>query len=226
MLLSLCSTFVMDPFEEKRRRMVERLREELKISEKVAKAMMKVPRHLFVPKNYEREAYIDTPLPIGFGQTISAPHMVAIMCDLLDLKEGEKVLEVGGGSGYHAAVVAEMVGKEGKVVAIERIVELAEKAKEVLNLLGYENVKVVVGDGSRGYEEESPYDKIYVTASAPDIPKPLMEQLKPGGRIVIPIGLHDQYLYVVDKDERGKIQKRIWGPVRFVLLVGEFGFRE
>ncbi len=216
----------MDPFEERRRRMVERLREELGISEKVARAMMKVPRHLFVPKAYEREAYVDTPLPIGFGQTISAPHMVAIMCDLLDLKEGEKVLEVGGGSGYHAAVVAEIVGKKGKVIAIERIPELAERAKDVLKLLGYDNVKIVVGDGTKGYPEEAPYDKIYVTASAPDIPKPLIEQLKPGGRIVIPIGRYEQYLYVVDKDESGKIHKRVWGPVRFVLLVGEYGFKE
>ncbi len=216
----------MDPFEQKRKRMVERLREELNISDKVAKAMMKVPRHMFVPKKYESEAYIDTPLPIGFGQTISAPHMVAIMCELLDLNEGEKVLEVGGGSGYHAAVVAEIVGKKGKVIAIERIRELAERASDVLKLLGYDNVKVIVGDGTKGYEKEAPYDKIYVTASAPDVPKPLIDQLKPGGKIVIPIGLHDQYLYIVEKDEEGKIEKRIWGPVRFVLLVGEFGFNE
>jgi protein-L-isoaspartate(D-aspartate) O-methyltransferase len=216
----------MDPFEEKRKRMVKRLREELNISDKVAKAMMKVPRHLFVPKRYEIEAYVDTPLPIGFGQTISAPHMVAIMCDLLDLKEGEKVLEVGGGSGYHAAVVAEIVGKRGKVVAVERIPELAERAREILKILGYDNVKIVVGDGSRGYPEDAPYDKIYVTASAPDVPKPLIEQLKPGGRIIIPIGRYDQYLYIVDKDEEGRIHKRVWGPVRFVLLVGEYGFKE
>lgn len=213
-------------FEEERRRMVERLREELGIDEKVAKAMMKVPRHLFIPKTYEKEAYVDTPLPIGFGQTISAPHMVAIMCDLLNLKKGEKVLEVGGGSGYHAAVVAEIVGREGKVVAIERIPELAERAKETLKLLGYDNVKVVVGDGSRGYPDEAPYDKIYVTASAPDVPKPLLDQLKPGGRMVIPIGKYDQYLYIIDKDEKGKIDKRVWGAVRFVLLVGEYGFNE
>ncbi len=216
----------MDPYEEKRRRMVERLREELNISDKVARAMMKVPRHLFVPKNYEREAYVDTPLPIGFGQTISAPHMVAIMCELLDLKEGEKVLEVGGGSGYHCAVVAEIVGKKGKVIAIERIPELAERARQVLKLLGYDNVKIVVGDGTKGYPEDAPYDKIYVTASAPDVPKPLLDQLKPGGRMVIPIGRYEQYLYIVDKDEKGNVRKRIWGPVRFVLLVGEYGFKD
>ena len=215
-----------DPFEEKRRRMVERLRYELNISDKVAKAMLKVPRHLFVPKRYEKEAYVDTPLPIGSGQTISAPHMVAIMCDLLDLKEGEKVLEVGGGSGYHAAVVAEIVGKNGKVIAIERVPELAERARDILRLLGYDNVIIVVGDGSKGYEPEAPYDKIYVTASAPDIPKPLIDQLKPGGKMVIPVGRYDQYLYVVEKDEKGNIHKKVWGAVRFVPLVGEYGFKE
>jgi len=213
-------------FDEKRKRMVERLKAELNISDKVAKAMLKVPRHIFVPYPYYREAYVDTPLPIGKGQTISAPHMVAIMCDLLDLKEGEKVLEVGAGSGYHAAVVAEIVGKKGRVIAIERIAELAERARSILEYLGYDNVIVIVGDGSKGYEPEAPYDKIYVTAAAPDIPKPLIEQLKPGGRMVIPIGRYEQYLYVVDKDERGKIRKRIWGPVRFVPLIGEYGFKE
>ncbi len=215
-----------DPFEEKRRRMVERLKEELGISDKVAKAMLKVPRHLFVPSSYEKEAYMDTPLPIGKGQTISAPHMVAIMCELLDLKRGEKVLEVGAGSGYHAAVVAEIVGKEGKVIAIERIPELAERARNTLRYLGYDNVKVIIGDGSKGYPPEAPYDKIYVTASAPDVPKPLIDQLKPGGRMVIPIGKYDQHLYVIEKDERGKVKRRVWGPVRFVLLIGEHGFDE
>jgi len=212
--------------DEKRKRMVERLKDELGISDKVAEAMMKVPRHVFVPYPYDKEAYVDTPLPIGKGQTISAPHMVAIMCDLLDLQEGDKVLEVGAGSGYHAAVVAEIVGKKGKVIAIERFPELAERAKQNLEYLGYDNVIIVVGDGSKGYEPEAPYDKIYVTASAPDVPKPLIEQLKPGGKMVIPIGRYEQYLYVVEKDREGKIHKRVWGPVRFVPLVGEYGFRE
>ncbi len=206
--------------------MVERLREELGISDKVARAMMKVPRHVFVPSSYEREAYVDTPLPIGSGQTISAPHMVAIMCDLLDLHEGDKVLEVGAGSGYHAAVVAEIVGKKGKVIAIERIPELAERARRNLEYLGYDNVIIIVGDGTKGYPPEAPYDKIYVTAAAPDIPKPLIEQLKPGGKMVIPVGRYEQYLYVVEKDKEGRIRKKIWGPVRFVPLIGEYGFKE
>ncbi len=211
-------------YEEKRKRMAELLREEYKLSDKVIEAMKKVPRHLFVPYQYREEAYVDTPLPIGKGQTISAPHMVAIMCELLDLKPGEKVLEIGTGCGYHAAVVAEIVGKDGKVITIERHPELAERAREILKELGYDNVIVIVDDGSKGYEPEAPYDKIYVTASAPDIPKPLLEQLKPGGKMVIPIGNFMQYLYIVEKDESGRIEKKKWGAVRFVPLVGEYGF--
>jgi len=214
-----------DPYEEKRRKLIERLRYELNIDEKVLKAMMRVPRHLFVPKSYEKEAYVDVPLPIGGGQTISAPHMVAIMCDLLDLNEGDKVLEVGAGSGYHCAVVSEIVGKKGKVIAVERFSDLAERARELLKRLGYDNVVIVVGDGSMGFEPEAPYDKIYVTASAPDVPKPLLEQLKPGGKMVIPIGRYDQYLYVIEKDEKG-LKKRVWGQVRFVPLIGKYGFRD
>ncbi len=209
---------------EERKRMVEKLKEELGISERVAKAMLKVPRHLFVPPQYSNEAYYDYPLPIGYGQTISAPHMVAIMCDLLDLLPGQKVLEVGGGSGYHAAVVAELVGEGGKVIMIERIPELAERAKKTLRSLGYDNVEVIVGDGSEGYESEAPYDRIYVTAAAPDVPEPLVEQLKIGGKMVIPIGSEIQTLYVIEKDEKG-IKKKRWGSVRFVPLLGKYGFR-
>jgi len=212
-------------YTEKRIRLVENLKIELNLSEKVAEALKKVPRHVFVPPKYRHEAYVDTPLPIGKGQTISAPHMVAIMCELLDLQEGEKVLEVGGGSGYHAAVVAEIVGKKGKVIAIERIPELAEKAKETLRKLGYDNVEIIIGDGSKGYEKEAPYDKIYVTASAPDVPKPLIDQLKVGGKMVIPVGRFMQYLYVIEK-KKDKIEKKRWGAVRFVPLIGEYGFKE
>ena len=147
------------------------------------------------------------------------------MCELLDLKEGDKVLEVGTGCGYHAAVVAEIVGKKGKVISIEYIPELAERARTILKALGYENVEVIVGDGSKGYEKEAPYDKIYVTAAAPDIPKPLVDQLKPGGKMVIPIGNSVQWLVIVEKDEEGNVKKRNWGSVRFVPLRGEYGFK-
>jgi len=212
-------------YDERRERLAERLRYELNLSRKVYEAIKKVPRHLFVPERYKDEAYVDTPLPIGHGQTISAPHMVAIMCELLDLKEGDKVLEVGTGCGYHAAVVAEIVGKKSKVVSIEYIPELAERARTILKALGYDNVEVIVGDGSKGYENEAPYDKIYVTAAAPDIPKPLVDQLKPGGKMVIPVGDSVQWLIIVEKDKEGNVRKRNWGSVRFVPLRGEYGFK-
>jgi len=212
-------------YDEKRERMAERLMEELNLSRKVYEAIKKVPRHLFVPEKYRSEAYVDTPLPIGYGQTISAPHMVAIMCELLELNEGEKVLEVGTGCGYHAAVVAEIVGKSGRVISIEYIPELAERARATLKSLGYDNVEVVVGDGSKGYEKEAPYDKIYVTAAAPEIPKPLIEQLRAGGKMVIPVGNSVQWLIIVRKDEKGNITKSNWGSVRFVPLRGEYGFK-
>lgn len=211
-------------YDEKRERLAKKLKEELDLSEKVYNAIRRVPRHLFVPERYRSEAYVDVPLPIGFGQTISAPHMVGIMCELLELKEGEKVLEVGTGCGYHAAVTAEIVGKSGLVITIERIPELAEMAKNNLSLLGYDNVVVIVGDGSAGYPEMAPYDKIYVTAAAPEVPEPLLEQLKNGGKMVIPIGETYQMLYVIEKD--GEIRKRSWGAVRFVLLYGKYGFRD
>jgi len=212
-------------YDEKREGLAERLRYELNLSRKVYEAIKKVPRHLFVPERYKDEAYVDTPLPIGYGQTISAPHMVAIMCELLDLKEGDKVLEVGTGCGYHAAVVAEIVGRKGKVISIEYIPELAERARTILKALGYDNVEVIVGDGSKGYEKGAPYDKIYVTAAAPDIPKPLVDQLKPGGKMVIPVGDSVQWLIIVEKDKEGSVKKRNWGSVRFVPLRGEYGFK-
>ncbi len=214
-----------DLYRDKRVRMANRLLEELNLSLNVFEAMKKVPRHEFVPYERQKEAYSDIPLPIGEGQTISAPHMVAIMCNLLDLRKGDKVLEVGGGRGYHAAVVAEIVGEEGKVVVMEIKSELARISQETLENLGYDNVRVISGDGSKGYQPEAPFDKIYVTASAPELPRPLIEQLRPGGKMVIPLGEYMQYLYVVEKDEQGSITKRSWGGVRFVPLVGEFGVR-
>lgn len=216
----------MDEYYERRKRMVEKLKDELNLSDKVVRAMIEVPRHLFVPPHLRKEAYNDYPLPIGHGQTISAPHMVAIMCELLDLKEGERVLEVGTGTGYHAAVVSRIVGEDGLVVTVERVTELAENARRIYESLGYRNIKVVVGDGSVGYEELAPYDKIYVTASAPKIPVKLLAQLKNGGRMVIPVGDFIQYLYVVDKDIYGQIHEKKWGAVRFVPLIGKEGFEE
>lgn len=209
---------------EERRRMVAGLRERgMALSEKVEQAMLKVPRHLFVPEELRPKAYRDTPLPIGAGQTISAPHMVAIMAMALDLTEGQKVLEIGAGSGYNAAVMAELVGPKGKVVTVERHPDLAEKAAQVLRDTGHMNVQVVVGDGSLGYPPEAPYDRICVTCGAPRVPRPLLEQLKEEGVMVIPVGgLDHQSLLRVRKRGGGTITEQL-GSVVFVPLVGEEG---
>jgi protein-L-isoaspartate(D-aspartate) O-methyltransferase len=223
-------------FRRARERLVERLvREGYIRSEKVKRAMLRVPRELFVPEDLKRLAYEDTPLPIGFGQTISAPHMVALMTEYADLDVGMKVLEVGTGSGYHAAVIAEIVAPSdvprerwGHVYSVERIRELAEFARRNLERAGYaDRVTVIVGDGSKGYPPEAPYDRIIVTAAAPDIPGPLIDQLKPGGKMVIPIGdRYLQHLYVVEKDEKGRLHYRSVTPCLFVPLIGEYGWKE
>ncbi|WP_456472317.1 protein-L-isoaspartate O-methyltransferase [Methanocaldococcus sp.] len=193
-------------------------------SERVKKALLKVPREEFVPEHLKDYAYIDSPLEIGYGQTISAPHMVALMSELLDIKPGMKVLEIGTGSGYHAAVTAELVGKDGLVVSVERIPELAKKAEERLKKLGYDDVIVVVGDGSLGYKPLAPYDRIYVTAAAPKIPKSLIEQLKDGGKLLVPVGRYMQKLMLVEK-KGDEIIVKDCGYVSFVPLIGEEGFR-
>lgn len=190
-------------------------------SEKVKEAMKKVPRHLFVPEDQRVHAYEDRPLLVWGDQTISAPHMVAMMCDALELKENHKVLEVGAGTGYHACVIAEIV----KIVyTIERIPELVERAKENLEKANCKKVKVIVGDGTKGYEKEAPYDGILVTAGAPDIPEPLMEQLKTDGRLLIPVGSkYLQDLILVTKSDKG-IEKHNLGGCAFVPLIGEYGW--
>lgn len=195
-----------------------------RISDKVVEAMAKVPRELFVPDQIQSRAYDDMPLPIGFGQTISAPHMVAIMCELLDLQPGMKVLEVGGGSGYHAAVIANMISPQGHVYAVERVHELAAQARENLKNAGITNVTVIEGDGSRGLPEYAPYDRISVAATAPHVPEPLKEQLRQGGKLVIPVGMGYQELVVVTRKNGFTTEKKM--AVAFVPLIGEYGFRE
>jgi protein-L-isoaspartate(D-aspartate) O-methyltransferase len=220
-------------FEEKRRRLVESLTSRQILTDpKVVRAMLTVPRHKFVPEEAVSSAYMDSPLSIGQGQTISAPHMNAMMCEYLELEEGEKVLEVGSGSGYHAALCAELVAPKGSeskghVYTIERIKELAEEAKRNLKETGYENtVTVINGDGTLGYPEAAPYDKILVTAASPNkIPKPLYSQLKDGGIMCIPAGSKSfaQNLYIIKK--RGeKFEKERVSGVRFVPLIGKYGF--
>ncbi len=197
--------------------------------------MLRVPRELFVPEDLRHLAYLDRPLPIGEGQTISAPHMVAYMTDLLDPDVGHKVLEVGTGSGYQAAVLAEIVAPSdqprdswGHVWSIERIPSLAERARENLRRAGYhDRVTVVVGDGTLGLPEQAPYDRIIVTAAAPKIPPPLVEQLAEGGRMVIPVGdSWEQVLKLVVKDSQGRIMVEDKLPVLFVPLVGRHGWPE
>ena len=186
-------------------------------SQAVMTAMGRVPRHRFVPFHQEGFAYSNRPLPIGQGQTISQPFLVALMTDLLDPKPGHIVLEVGTGSGYQAAVLAELVAK---VYTIEIVEPLARRAMQRLEELGYRNVKVRIGDGYNGWPEAAPFDSIVVTAAPAEIPKPLIDQLKPGGRMVIPAGgSHDsQHLLVVAKEPDGTSTTKRTLPVRFVPL--------
>lgn len=195
-----------------------------RINERVINAMAKIPRELFVPEPLRSSAYDDIPLPIGYGQTISAPHMVAIMCELLDLKEGLKVLDVGGGSGYHAAVMAVLVGHQGHVYSVERIPELAEQAKNNLKVAGITNVTVILGDGSIGLDEYAPFDRINVAATAPHVPELLTKQLKSGGKMVIPVGSGFQNLLLITKKNGSIIEEKL--PVAFVPLIGKDGFKE
>jgi protein-L-isoaspartate(D-aspartate) O-methyltransferase len=184
-------------------------------------AMKKIPRHLFVEEALQSQAYSDHPLPIGEKQTISQPYMVALMTEALQLTGKEKVLEIGAGSGYQAAILAEM---SEKVFSIERIRSLAIKARKLLYDLGHLNVEIKFSDGTFGWMEESPFDAIIVTAGAPDIPQPLIDQLAIGGRLVIPVGdAFVQDLIRIIKTEEG-IKKEDLGGCRFVKLIGRYGW--
>ena len=182
---------------------------------RVLEAMRAIERHLFVPKLQRWFAYEDRPLPIGYGQTISQPYIVAYMTQAAHLKDEDKVLEIGTGSGYQAAVLANIV-KE--VYSIEIIEALAQRADKTLNSLGYQNIFIKYGDGYQGWEEHAPYDAIIVTAAPDHIPEKLVEQLAIGGRMVIPVGSTSQELYVLTKTEDG-IEKKSLLPVRFVPMV-------
>ncbi len=190
---------------------------------KVIKAMKKVPRHLFVEEALQSQSYSDHPLPIGEKQTISQPYMVALMTEASQLKGREKVLEVGAGSGYQTAILAEMALK---VFSIERVRSLALGARKLLYELGYFNVEIKVSDGTYGWPEESPFDVIIVTAGSPVIPQPLVDQLAMGGRLVIPVGdAFSQDLVRVTKTEEGPKKENL-GGCRFVKLIGKFGWQD
>jgi len=216
-----------DSYRLQRAGMVKEIEDELSFtSERIGKkalsqcvidAVLNVPRHEFVPEHLTRYAYENRPLPIGHGQTISQPLIVGIMTDLLNIGKGSLVLEVGTGSGYQAAILAYCVKQ---VYSIEIIKGLGEEAKARLQRLGYENVEVRIGDGYQGWKEHAPFDAIIVTAAAGHIPPPLIEQLKPGGRMVLPVGepYTTQYLTLVEKDKDGKINTKRLLPVAFVPL--------
>lgn len=217
-LLLLAVSQAADPTAQARRRMVEEQLAARGIRDaRVLAAMGKVPRHALVPADVRYQAYADSPLPIGEGQTISQPFIVAYMTEQLGLKGGERVLEVGTGSGYQAAVLAEIVAE---VYTIEIVPELGKRAAADLARLGYKNVTVRVGDGYRGWPEKAPFDAIVVTAAPPEVPTPLVDQLKPGGRLVLPVGEAFQELLLVAKDARGVRKQRLL-PVRFVPMTGE-----
>ncbi|NOX54464.1 MAG: protein-L-isoaspartate(D-aspartate) O-methyltransferase [Planctomycetes bacterium] len=212
-----------DPLERRmqqlRLRMVREQLESRDITDRrVLDAMRRVPRHLFVPESSRDAAYENHPLPIGYGQTISQPYIVALMTQLARPKPTSRALDIGTGSGYQAAILAELV-KE--VYSVEILKPLADSARERLKALGYKNVHVRCGDGYRGWPEKAPFDLIIVAAAPDHIPQPLIEQLAPGGRLVIPVGRFFQNLIVVSKDRTGAVRKEAVTPVAFVPMTGE-----
>lgn len=234
-LIMLCcwfytSSLLADEYTEARRQLVQVIEADVRetsqyldkqaLDPRVMKTMGKVLRHEFVPTAEQRFAYLNQPLPIGYGQTISQPYIVAVMTDLLKPASDHKVLEIGTGSGYQAAILAELVEQ---VYSIEIIKPLGEQAMRRLSRLGYQNVTTRIGDGYYGWEADAPFDAIVVTAAASHIPPPLIKQLKVGGRMVIPVGSRFmiQQLLLVTKEEGNKITTRQILPVRFVPLTGK-----
>jgi protein-L-isoaspartate(D-aspartate) O-methyltransferase len=214
-----------DDFTAQRTGLIEEVRDYARrdyppgVDESVLQAMMRVERHEFVPEKSRSQAYRNHPLPIGHGQTISQPYIVAVMTDLLKISPDHTVLEIGTGSGYQAAVLAELVER---VYSIEIVEPLAHQVKERLARLGYSNITTRLGDGYFGWEQHAPFDSIIVTAAASHVPPPLVTQLKPGGRMVIPVGgpFQVQYLLLIEKDLQGEVTSRQIAAVRFVPLTG------
>jgi protein-L-isoaspartate(D-aspartate) O-methyltransferase len=209
-------------FEAARKRMVngQIARRGIKTT-RVLDAFLEVPRHLFISPSQAPQAYQDGPLPIGNGQTISQPYIVAYMTDVLELSGDEKVLEVGTGSGYQAAILAELARE---IHTIERHESLAKSASDLLKKLGYSNIQIHLGDGTKGLPELAPFQAIMVTAAGPDVPQPLLDQLDEGGRLIIPVGGRFGQVLELYKRERNKIHKEELTPVAFVPLIGEHGW--
>jgi protein-L-isoaspartate(D-aspartate) O-methyltransferase len=208
-----------DQHSKARQTMVERhLRARDVADERVLEAMQRIPRHEFVPKDLEDSAYEDRPLPIGAGQTISQPYIVALMTQLANPQPHSRALDIGTGSGYQAAVLSELCER---VYSIEIVESLADEAQQRLARLGYDNVQVRAGDGYRGWPQEAPFDVIIVAAAPEHVPQPLIDQLAPGGRMVIPVGKHYQELTIVEKDAEGTTRQWTEAPVAFVPMTGE-----
>jgi protein-L-isoaspartate(D-aspartate) O-methyltransferase len=203
---------------EERKAMVERqlIRRDIRDGQVLA-AIRRVPRHLFIPENQRPFAYQDHPVPIGLGQTISQPYIVAYMTEMLQLKKSDRVLEIGTGSGYQAAILAELVRE---VYSIEIVPQLGERSKKLLAKLGYRNIHVRVGDGYKGWPDKAPFDAIIVTAAPPKIPQPLLDQLAIAGRMIVPVGNLRQELVLIHHTENGYQHKNVL-PVRFVPMTGE-----
>lgn len=218
LILVLLLLWAPDPFEGKRAMLVREHIENRGIKHpEVLRAMRAVPRHEFVPQGERNSAYEDRPLDIGYGATISQPYIVAAMSELLDPQKSDRVLEIGTGSGYQAAVLSMLVGE---VYSIEIVPQLAKSASETLGRLGYRNVHVRAGDGYRGWPEHAPFDAIILTAAPPEIPKALVDQLARGGTLVAPVGdRSSQELIVLRKDKEGKVSRRTVFPVMFVPMV-------
>lgn len=217
----------MDRYRKQRARMVEtQIRARSIKDPRVLKVMETIPRHLFVDEGLMDQAYTDNPLPIGEKQTISQPYIVALMTEALELTGRERVLEIGTGSGYQTAVLAKLADR---VFSIERVAVLATRARKILDRLNCYNVAIRVGDGSYGWREEAPFDAIITTAAAPKVPQYLVDQLGPGGRLVVPVGSREvQTLYKLTRsaENPAEIQKEDLGGCRFVSLIGESGWKE
>ncbi|HJX05595.1 MAG TPA: protein-L-isoaspartate(D-aspartate) O-methyltransferase [Candidatus Nanoarchaeia archaeon] len=207
-------------YQKLRKEMVEhQIKDRGIYNEKLLGVMMQIPRHLFVPEGMRDSAYDDNPLPIGSGQTISQPYIVALMTELLELRGDENVLEIGAGSGYQAAILSKLAKR---VYTIERVKELADRTRELLREYNYANVEVIHGDGTKGYPKEAPYDVIIVTAAADRVPQSLLEQLAEGGRLVAPLGpRYHQELVRIKKVSKDKLQTEYFGGVIFVPLIGD-----
>jgi protein-L-isoaspartate(D-aspartate) O-methyltransferase len=209
-----------DDFETQRENLVDHLATHAHITDPTTeRALRAVPRHEFVPENRRSSAYADRPLPIADGQTVSAPHMVGIMTDLLDLDPGDRVLEIGTGCGYHAAITAEVVGAEN-VYSVEYSAGLVEDARETLSKLGYDGISIRHGDGHAGWPAHAPYDAAYLTCAATDFPDAVVEQVRPGGRLLAPIGSGHQTLILATRRADGALERESHGAVRFVQMRG------